>query len=304
PLRAPHRTRVTSGLALEHGAGEHRRLRRPWRRGAAAPSRRGRAVLLRRGERAGQRRRASARHDPAHAPNLRDAHGRPVEAERRHDHIPAAARGAARHVRGPAARQRRRVRPDLLGGGHLMPLWLRWVRLALRLCVEERRAAWRAGGTVGIHAAVDALVADAAPTPGDDVLAAARAEVDADPTWARLADGFRLTREERELLALVAAVHVDPPLRRRLGYLHDDPRPAPPTRAGAGGLGGWASGGRPAPSGGLAAWALAAPAGPEPWQPTARWTADPDVVSYLCGNGDWAGFWPGLDRAPADTPCF
>ena len=189
------------------------------------------------------------------------------------------------------------------------PVWLRWVRLAARLRVEEVRAAWRGHGTAGIHADVDAIVADpVGARHGDDVLARARAEVEADPVWRRLVECFELAAEERELLALLAAAHVDPRLGRVLGYLDDDPRPRQPTPAAAARLWGWPPGTQPAPAGALVAWRIATPVEePDPWQPTTPWLVDSDVVAYLCGNPAWARFWPGVEHvaaASADGECL
>src|SRR5262249_43910031 len=93
-------------------------------------------------------------------------------------------------------------------------------------------------------------------------------------------------------------------LARVLGYLDDEPRPVAPSPEAAARLWGWAPGIRPGPASALVAWSIAAPADPEPWQPGTRWTVDPDVVSDLCGNGDWAAFWPGLERGPVEGRCL
>jgi len=181
-------------------------------------------------------------------------------------------------------------------------IWLRWVRLAARLRVEQVRATWRGRGTAGVHADIDAIVADSGAPPqlDPDVLDRASMEVEADETWRRLVDGFALSPEERQFLALLAAVHVDPRLGRVLGYLDDDPRPRPPTPAAAARLWGWQPGTLPAPSSSLVAWRIAVPVDePDPWQPTTPWLVDSDVVAYLCGRAHWATYWVGVEHAAA-----
>jgi hypothetical protein len=189
------------------------------------------------------------------------------------------------------------------------PVWLRWVRLAGRLRVEQTRAAWQIRDAPGVHGAIDTILAerpqpprrprDAPPEP--DQLVRAEAEVDADPVWRKLVDAFDLTRSERQLLGLLAATHVDPRLEKVLGYLDDDPNPHAPTTAAAARLWAWPLGTSAGPGSALHRWRIASPAQAEPWQPTTPWLLDPDVAAYLCGRPEWAVFWPGVEHVPQRT---
>ncbi len=197
-----------------------------------------------------------------------------------------------------------------------VPAWLRWVRLAARLRVEQTRARWQMRGAAGVHAAIDAILSEPpirprseAPPSTDpqpprtdpELLVRAEAEVDADPGWRRLTDEFGLTGVERQLLALLAAAHVDHRIRRVLGYLEDDPQPHAPTPAAAARLWGWPLGIAPGPASALCRWRIASPAQPEPWQPTTPWLLDPDIAAYLCDRPDWAAYWPGIEHAAGRT---
>jgi AAA+ superfamily predicted ATPase len=187
-----------------------------------------------------------------------------------------------------------------------MPVWLRWVRLAARLRVEQTRAAWQMRGSAGVHGAIDTILAepparerpDGGTTHDPDILARAEAEVDADCTWGRLTDAFGLTREDGQLLALLAATHVDPRLTKVLGYLDDDPHPLAPTPDVAARLWGWPLGTAPGPASALCRWRIATPAQPELWQPSTPWLLDHDIAAYLCGRPGWAAYWTGLDLIP------
>jgi hypothetical protein len=182
------------------------------------------------------------------------------------------------------------------------PVWLRWVRLAARLRVEQTRAAWQTRGAAGVHGAIDAILTErppelehAQPTPAEpDVLARAEAEVDADATWRRLTETFALSREERQLLALLAAAHIDQRIGRVLGYLVDDPQPHAVTPVAAAHLWGWPLGAAPGPNSALHRWRIATPFHAEGWQPATPWVLDPDIAAYLCDRPEWAAFWPGV----------
>ena len=185
-------------------------------------------------------------------------------------------------------------------------MWLRWVRLAARLRVEQTRAVWQMRGGAGLHGAIDTILAetrarersDDSTTDDPDVLVHAEAEVDADGTWRRLTEAFGLTREDRQLLALLAATQVDPRLATVLGYLDDDPHPSAPTPAVAARLWGWPLGTAPGPTSGLCRWQIASPAQPELWQPSTPWLLDPDIAAYLCGQARWSEYWPDVDLIP------
>jgi hypothetical protein len=178
----------------------------------------------------------------------------------------------------------------------MTPAWVEHVHLVGRLRVAERRSIWRAGGAVGLHGDVDDILSGRSPmVPPPEVEASWRAVV-ADPAWQRVA-GLGLDHREQELLALLAAVHVDRRLGRVLGYLEDDPHVARVTTAAAGSFFGWPPGARPGPSAGLVTWAVAEPdeGFAHPWQPGTPWLVDPDIVALLSGESDWAEFWPGLN---------
>jgi hypothetical protein len=188
-------------------------------------------------------------------------------------------------------------------------VWLRWVRLAARLRVEQTRAGWQTRGSAGVHGAIDAILSEPPARGGEDdarpsdpdVLARAEAEVDADPAWTRLADGLGLTRHERQLLALLAAAHVDQRVGRVLGYLEDDPQPHAVTPAAAARLWGWPLGTMPGPGSELYRWRIATPLVAEPWQPGTPWALDPDISAFLCERPEWTSFWPGVVHIRATT---
>lgn len=178
------------------------------------------------------------------------------------------------------------------------PAWLRWVRLAARVRVEEVRALWR-GRQGGVHGEIDSLVADTPLTAGTrrDAVAldAARAAALADPVFGRLVRECGLGAREYEWLALLAAVHIDPRWERLLGYLGDEPRPGSASPAGATLFWRWPPGTQPGPASALFRWRLAAPADARLWAGTSPWAVDPDVAGYLCGTDGWWRFWEGLD---------
>jgi ATPase family associated with various cellular activities (AAA) len=188
-------------------------------------------------------------------------------------------------------------------------VWLRWVRLAARLRVEQTRAGWQTRGATGVHGTIDAILReppvrdprDDAARNDPDVLVRAEAEVGADSTWRRLTEAFGLDREERQLLALLAATHVEERIGRVLGYLDDDPQPHSVTAASAARLWGWPLGTMPGPGSALHRWQIASPLVAEPWQPGTPWVLDPDISAYLCERPEWASFWPGLAHIRATT---
>lgn len=113
-------------------------------------------------------------------------------------------------------------------------------------------------------------------------IAAADERLAHDPRWTALCRVFGLTPPEQDLLALAAAVEVDPWLRRVYCFLHDDMAAGQATPWLAAHLFQW-----PAvtigPAGALARWRLAYPlegAG-SPWGSTTPWVADGAVVTWL-----------------------
>ena len=101
-----------------------------------------------------------------------------------------------------------------------------------------------------------------------------------------------------QLLALLAAVDVDPRLGRCSATWTTPPGRDSDTGCGGSHLG-LAAGNRPAPAGGLVRWQIAAPVDrADPWQPTTPWLADSDIVAYLCGDARWAAFCPAGARRP------
>ena len=191
------------------------------------------------------------------------------------------------------------------------PTWARWVRLAGRARVGEVRAAWHSRDTEirgghGVHAEIDEILHDSAfeARQGPDaaaVEAAGRAAA-AEPRFGRLLAECGLGPREAEWLALLAMCQADPRWSRVLGYLDDDLRPLAPTPAAAAAVWGWAPGTASTlgPGSALARWHLASPsdAGMTAWSPDAPWSADPDIVAYLCGLQQWWSFHHGLTLIP------
>ena len=117
-------------------------------------------------------------------------------------------------------------------------------------------------------------------------IAAAEAELAQHPLFSRLRREFALSRFEIDLLALAAAVEIDPPLRRVYAYLHDD--------AAAAYASPWLVSllfpenpfVQPDPQSPLVQWRLARPAedAASPWAANAPWTADAHIVFWLLGR--------------------
>lgn len=116
-----------------------------------------------------------------------------------------------------------------------------------------------------------------------DLIVAADAEAAEDPRWAALCRVFGLTQLEQDLLALAAAVEVDPWLRRVYGYLHDDMTANQPTPWLAIQLFRWSVTGELGPGSPLVRWQLAYPVSGTsyPWAVTVPWCADGAVVAWL-----------------------
>lgn len=119
-----------------------------------------------------------------------------------------------------------------------------------------------------------------------EFIAAADARSAADPAWRDLCHAFDLTPPEQDLLALVAAVEVDPWLRRVYGYLHDDIAAGGPTPWLAHHLFQWPAPLDVGPELALVRRRLAYPLEGEgyPWAATTPWAADGAVVAWL-GQG-------------------
>ncbi|MCC6166804.1 MAG: ATP-binding protein, partial [Caldilineaceae bacterium] len=116
-----------------------------------------------------------------------------------------------------------------------------------------------------------------------EFIAAADARAAADPVWRDLCHAFDLTPPEQDLLALAAAVEVDPWLRRVYGYLHDDIAVGQPTPWLAHHLFQWLTPLDVGPELALVRRRLAYPlegAG-YPWAATTPWVADGAVVAWL-----------------------
>jgi ATPase family associated with various cellular activities (AAA) len=196
------------------------------------------------------------------------------------------------------------------------PAWARWVRLAGRARVEEVRAAWRSrdteaggrrGSARGVHVEVDEILRDSAfaarQGPDAAVVEAAGRAAAAEPRFARLLAACGLGTREAEWLALLAMCQADPRWGRVLGYLDDDLRSLAPTLSAAAAVWGWAPGtaGTLGPGSAPARWHLAGPSdtGITAWSPDTPWSADPDVVAYLCGQEQWWSFHRGLTLIPS-----
>jgi hypothetical protein len=133
-------------------------------------------------------------------------------------------------------------------------------------------------------------------------LAEAEAQLEADPRWATLCAAFDLSRPERHLLALAAAVAIAPDLRRVYGYLHDDATLQEATPALAAQLFAWESNLFIPHEGPLARWWLARPAEASGtgWSALSPWSVDPLVAGWLIGQD---GLDPTLDGAVEWHPC-
>jgi hypothetical protein len=133
--------------------------------------------------------------------------------------------------------------------------------------------------------------------------------LEGDPFWARMGKLFSLTPMEQDLLALCAAVEMEPRLGRVLAYLADDVRATRPTTAIAAALFRW-SDELPIAMHGLLRWRLAHPLnGEAPWRATTAWQIDSAVIFSVL-EGRWVD--RALDRvarliAPqqaAERPCL
>ncbi|GHJ47496.1 ATPase [Catellatospora sp. TT07R-123] len=185
------------------------------------------------------------------------------------------------------------------------PPFARWVRAAARDRVEQVRVRWQRR-LAGVHAGIDEILRDPPAVVRDPAVDRAGALALADPAFARLVEVCGLGLRECEWLALLAACQVDPQLTRVLGYLDDDLRPAVPTPAVAASLWGWPAGDTSARDGGggLVTWCLAQPADGDAARPDTPWTADPDVVGWLCGADGWWRWHAGLTYDPPQLPCL
>jgi hypothetical protein len=109
-----------------------------------------------------------------------------------------------------------------------------------------------------------------------------------DEIWNRLCACFGLSAPERDLLALSAAVELDPGLRRVFAYLHDDVGAIQATPWLAAKLFGWTTQEAIDPQGGLVTWKLVRPneTSRNPWSALTGWQVDP-VVPMLLRHGVW-----------------
>jgi hypothetical protein len=210
---------------------------------------------------------------------------------------------------GPAAPDAGLEPAALMSGA--APGWARWTRLAGRARVEEVRAAWRsrdaqARDARGVHSEIDGILRDTVFTarkgPAAAAIEAAGCAAAAEPRFGRLIAECGLGPREAEWLALLAMCRADPRWGRVLGYLDDDLRPLAPTLSAATAVWGWAPGTASTlgPGSALACWCLAGPSdGPgATWSADTPWSADPDIVAYLCGREKWWSFHHGLTLIP------
>ena len=107
-----------------------------------------------------------------------------------------------------------------------------------------------------------------------------------EPAWSRIREEFGLSLLETDLLALTAAVEIDPGLRRVYAYLHDEASAAyasPWLAATVLGEGGAALIDPQSP---LLHWRLARPTegAASPWAAQAAWTADPYILFLVQGS--------------------
>lgn len=168
-----------------------------------------------------------------------------------------------------------------------------WIRAQGAAAVEHAY-----GGVVIADAEVDRILSDAvlaaeaeAEFYGNDpagrrlteAIQQADIELRRDDAWLRLSQAFSLSSAELDFLALVAAVEIDPGLRRAYGYLNDDATACYPTPWLAGNLFEWRTGVRFGPDAALVRWRLARPvdSGANPWGVQEPWTADPDIVTWI-----------------------
>ncbi|MCC6168596.1 MAG: ATP-binding protein [Caldilineaceae bacterium] len=202
--------------------------------------------------------------------------------------------------------------------------WLARVRLCAQRRAHWLRTLW-AGETLGLDAMpavspaeIDRILADPLVIAAAErafyvtdplaqelaeFIAAADARTGQDPAWTALCRAFDLTPPEQDLLALAAAVEVDPWLRRVYGYLHDDIGADRPTPWLAAHLFQWpaAPGSGPAigPESALPRWRLAYPLEGMgyPWAVTTPWAADGAVVAWLSqGRALYAALGDGVMR--------
>jgi hypothetical protein len=117
-------------------------------------------------------------------------------------------------------------------------------------------------------------------------LAAAEERLETEERWTTLCQAFALSPPERHLLALAAAVAIEPSLRRVYGYLQDDATRQDATPALAAQLFAWESSFSVPPHAPLAKWWLARPVDTADggWSALARWVVDPVVAGWLAGQ--------------------
>ena len=104
-----------------------------------------------------------------------------------------------------------------------------------------------------------------------------------DRDWANLCACFELSETDADLLALAAAVELDPSLARVYGYLHDEVQASHATPWLAARLFEWPADAGCGPASNLVTWRLAAPAegARNPWSVRTAWLADPTVALSL-----------------------
>jgi hypothetical protein len=202
------------------------------------------------------------------------------------------------------------------------PFVVQRVRLRCALRAAWMRALWGKGpgdtaqGMAIPHAEVDRILSDPAESAEameeflardpqalhlSEDLRTLEKSMAADASLQWLQREFGLSGAELDLLALCAAVEIDPALRKVCGYLHDDAAACYPTAWLGSLIFNWDSRPVMGSDSALVKWRMARPleGHSQPWSMTAPWTVDPHMTSWFLQK---AGLDPALSPAARYVP--
>lgn len=194
----------------------------------------------------------------------------------------------------------------LRSGAAQQPLFVEQIRLRAQRRVLWMRVLWAGASEQGLaisHSEVDRILGNPArlreseaefysrdETGGElgRAIDAADRAAAADPRWTRLLGEFGVSEPEADLLALAAAVEIDPWLRRVYGYLNDDATASHATPSLARSLFQWPMSVRVGADSALVRWLLARPldSAPNGWTETSPWICDPHIAAWLTAPAD------------------